>query len=113
MVKATFKVIAVIAHTPMQIGLSKNRNSSCVVADLRLFFSSSSEKLPDLVLSATYPHLVTHKEEVRNHRIKLELQQLAKEALPKARRTEFRLWNITGKGMQELSSQDPGPGAYF
>jgi hypothetical protein len=28
MVKATFKVIAVIAHTPMQIGLSKNSNRS-------------------------------------------------------------------------------------
>ena len=56
MVKATFKVIAVIAHTPMKL-LQKLRLCSNGV---RLFFSSSSEQLPDLVLSATYPHLATH-----------------------------------------------------
>ena len=35
MVKSTFKVIAVIAHTPVQIGFSKNRTRSkgCVVTE--------------------------------------------------------------------------------
>jgi hypothetical protein len=46
--------------------------------------------------------------EVRNRLNELEWQHLAKEALPKASRADFRLWNITEKGLQELSSQDPG-----
>ena len=52
-------------------------------------------------------------EKVRNHLNKLERLHLAKEALPKASRAEFRLWNITGKGLQELSDQDPGSEADF
>ena len=46
--------------------------------------------------------------EVRNHLNKLEWLHLAKEASPKASRAEFRLWNVTEKGLQELSSQNPG-----
>jgi hypothetical protein len=38
----------------------------------------------------------------------LEWLHLAKEALPKASRAEFRLWNVTEKGLQELSGQDAG-----
>lgn len=46
--------------------------------------------------------------EVRNHLNELEWLHLAKEALPKSSRAEFRLWNITEKGLQELSSHNPG-----
>jgi hypothetical protein len=46
--------------------------------------------------------------EVRNHLNELEWLHLAKEASPKASRAEFRLWNITEKGLQELSIKDSG-----
>lgn len=46
--------------------------------------------------------------EVRNHLNELEWLHLAKEASPKASRAEFRLWNITEKGLQELSTKDSG-----
>jgi hypothetical protein len=38
----------------------------------------------------------------------LEWLHLAKEASPKASRAEFKLWNITEKGLQELSTKDSG-----
>jgi len=46
--------------------------------------------------------------EVRNHLNELEWLHLAKEASPKASRAEFRLWNITGKGLQELFTKESG-----
>ena len=46
--------------------------------------------------------------EVRNHLNELEWLHLAREASPKASRAEFRLWNITEKGLQELSTRDSG-----
>jgi len=46
--------------------------------------------------------------EVRNHLDDLEWLHLAKEALPKASHAEFRLWNVTEKGLQQLSSQNTG-----
>lgn len=46
--------------------------------------------------------------EVRNHLNELEWLHLAKEASPKASRAEFRLWNVTEKGLQELFSKESG-----
>lgn len=46
--------------------------------------------------------------EVRNHLNELEWLHLAKEASPKASRAEFRLWNVTEKGLQEISSKESG-----
>jgi hypothetical protein len=46
--------------------------------------------------------------EVRNHLNELEWLHLAKEASPKANRAEFRLWNITEKGLQELYTKKSG-----
>ena len=43
---------------------------------------------------------------VRNHLNELEWLHLAKEASPKDSRAEFRLWNVTEKGLQELSSKE-------
>jgi hypothetical protein len=42
--------------------------------------------------------------EVRSHLNELEWLHLAKEALPKVSHAEFRLWNVTDKGLQELSN---------
>jgi hypothetical protein len=46
--------------------------------------------------------------EVRKHLNELEWLHLAIEASPKASRAEFRLWNVTEKGLQELSSRKSG-----
>lgn len=45
--------------------------------------------------------------EVRNHLNELEWLHLVKEALPRPNHKEFRLWNISEKGLQEMSRQDP------
>jgi hypothetical protein len=44
--------------------------------------------------------------EARNRLNELEWFRLAKEALLRASRAEFRLWNVTEKGLKELSDQD-------
>jgi hypothetical protein len=46
--------------------------------------------------------------EARNRLNDLEWLHLAKEALPHASRAKFRLWNVTEKGLKELSGQDAG-----
>ncbi len=46
--------------------------------------------------------------EVRNHLNELEWLHLVKEASPRASRAEFRLWNITEKGLQELFTKESG-----
>lgn len=45
-------------------------------------------------------------EEVRNYLNELEWLNLVKEALPRPSHAEFRLWNVTEKGMQDRSRQD-------
>jgi predicted transcriptional regulator len=44
--------------------------------------------------------------EVRNYLGELQWLNLAKEALPRPSHAEFRLWNVTEKGLQEISRQD-------
>jgi hypothetical protein len=46
--------------------------------------------------------------EVRNHLNGLEWLHLPKEASPRASRSEFRLWYVTEKGLQQLSSKESG-----
>jgi hypothetical protein len=56
--------------------------------------------------------IITHSRltdlEVRNNLNELEWLHLVEEALPKPVHSEFRLWNITEKGLQELSHGDAG-----
>jgi hypothetical protein len=44
--------------------------------------------------------------EVRNYLNELEWLKLVKEALPRPSHAEFRIWNVTEKGLQERSHQD-------
>ena len=44
--------------------------------------------------------------EVKNYLGELEWLNLVKEALPRPSHAEFRLWNVTQKGLQERSRQD-------
>ncbi len=45
--------------------------------------------------------------EVKSHLNELEWLHLVKEAVPTPNHEEFKLWNLTEKGLQELSRQDP------
>ena len=42
--------------------------------------------------------------EVKNHLNQLEWLRLVKEAQPRPSHEEFRLWNVTEKGLQEISA---------
>ena len=44
--------------------------------------------------------------ETRNYLNELEWLNLIKEALPRPRHADYRLWNLTEKGLQERSRQD-------
>jgi predicted transcriptional regulator len=44
--------------------------------------------------------------EVRNYLGELEWLNLVKEAQPRPSHAEYRLWNVTEKGLQEISRQD-------
>ena len=44
--------------------------------------------------------------EVRNYLNDLQWLNLVKEALPRPSHSEFRIWNVTEKGLQERSRQD-------
>ena len=44
--------------------------------------------------------------EVRRHLNDLEWLHLVKEVQPRPSRTEWRLWSITEKGLQEISDKD-------
>ena len=43
--------------------------------------------------------------EVRNYLGELEWMNLAKEALPRPSHAEYRLWNVTEKGLQDRRSR--------
>lgn len=45
--------------------------------------------------------------EVRNHLNELEWLHLVKEGLPRPSHEEFRLWNVTEKGLQEITRHSP------
>jgi hypothetical protein len=45
--------------------------------------------------------------EVKNRLNELEWLHLVKEALPRPNHAEFRLWNVTEKGLQQTSRHDP------
>lgn len=44
--------------------------------------------------------------EVRNYLYQLQWLNLVKEALPRPSHAEYRLWNVTEKGLQDRSSQN-------
>jgi hypothetical protein len=46
--------------------------------------------------------------EVRNYLGELEWMNLAKEALPRPSHAEYRLWNVTEKGLQDRRSRQEG-----
>jgi hypothetical protein len=72
-----------------------------IVADL-----SQNDIKKDVLETEIVSHSGLSDVEVRNHLNELEWLHLAKEALPRPSHAEFRLWNVTEKGLQERSRQD-------
>ena len=72
-----------------------------IVADL-----SQSDVKKDVLETEIISHSGLSDVEVRNHLNELEWLNLVKEALPRPNHAEFRLWNVTEKGLQERSNQD-------
>jgi hypothetical protein len=72
-----------------------------IVADL-----SQNNVKKDVLETEIVSHSGLTDVEVRNQLNELEWLHLAKEALPRPSHAEFRLWNVTEKGLQERSHQD-------
>jgi predicted transcriptional regulator len=81
---------------------SEARRILDIVADL-----SQNDVKKDVLETEIISHSGLSYVEVRNYLGELEWLNLAKESsLPRPSHAEFRLWNITEKGLQERSSHD-------
>jgi hypothetical protein len=72
-----------------------------IVADL-----SQNDVKKDVLETEIISHSGLPDVEVRNYLAELEWLNLAKEAQPRPSHAEYRLWNVTEKGLQERSRQD-------
>ena len=72
-----------------------------IVADL-----SQNDIKKDVLETEIISHSGHPAVEVRNYLNELEWLKLVKEALPRPSHAEFRIWNVTEKGLQERSRQD-------
>jgi hypothetical protein len=71
-----------------------------IVADL-----AENDVKKDVLETGIIAHSGLSDFEVRNHLNELEWLRLVKEALPRSSHADFRLWSITEKGLQELSTE--------
>jgi hypothetical protein len=67
-----------------------------IVADL-----SQNDVKKDVLETEIISHSGLPDVEVRNYLTELEWLNLVKEALPRPSHAEFRLWNVTEKGLQD------------
>jgi predicted transcriptional regulator len=72
-----------------------------IVADL-----SQNDVKKDVLETEIISHSGLSDVETRNYLHELEWLNLVKEALPRPSHAEYRLWNVTEKGLQERSRQD-------
>ena len=72
-----------------------------IVADL-----SQNDVKKDVLETEIISHSGLSDVETRNYLHDLEWLNLVKEALPRPSHAEFRLWNVTEKGLQDRSSRD-------
>ena len=80
---------------------SEARRILDIVADL-----SQNDVKKDVLETEIISHSGLTAVEVRNFLYELEWLHLVKEGLPRPSHAEFRLWNVTEKGLQERSRQD-------
>jgi predicted transcriptional regulator len=72
-----------------------------IVADL-----SQNDVKKDVLETEIISHSGLSDVVVRKYLNELEWLNLVKEALPRPSHAEYRLWNVTEKGLQDRSSQD-------
>jgi hypothetical protein len=72
-----------------------------IVADL-----SQNDVKKDVLETEIISHSELSDVETRNYPHELEWLNLVKEAQPRPSHAEYRLWNVTEKGLQERSRQD-------
>ena len=72
-----------------------------IVADL-----SQNDVKKDVLETEIISHSGLPAAAVRNYLNELEWLNLAKEASPRPSHTEYRLWNVTEKGLQERSRRN-------
>jgi predicted transcriptional regulator len=72
-----------------------------IVADL-----SQNDVKKDVLETEIISHSGLPAVEVRNYLNELDWLNLVKEALPRPSHAEFRLWNVTEKGLQDRSRQE-------
>ncbi len=72
-----------------------------IVADL-----SQNDVKKDVLETEIISHSGLPAVEVRNYLNELDWLNLVKEALPRPSHAEYRLWNVTEKGLQDRSRQD-------
>jgi hypothetical protein len=72
-----------------------------IVADL-----SQNDVKKDVLETEIISHSGLPAVETRNYLYELEWLNLVKEALPRPSHADFRLWNVTEKGLQDRSRQD-------
>ena len=72
-----------------------------IVADL-----SQNDVKKDVLETEIISHSGLSDVETKNYLHELEWLNLVKEALPRPSHAEYRLWNVTEKGLQERSRQD-------
>jgi hypothetical protein len=78
---------------------SELRRILAIVADL-----SKKDVKNDILETEIISHSGLSALEVKNHLNQLEWLHLVKEAPPRPSHEEFRLWNVTEKGLQEISA---------
>jgi hypothetical protein len=69
-------------------------------------YLSQNDVKKDVLESEIISHSGLSDVETRNYLHKLEWLNLVKEAQPRPSHAEYRLWNVTEKGLQERSRQD-------
>jgi hypothetical protein len=78
---------------------SELRRILAIVTDL-----SKKDVKKDILETEIISHSGLSDLEVKNHLNQLEWLHLVKEAQPRPSHEEFRLWNVTEKGLQEISA---------
>jgi predicted transcriptional regulator len=80
---------------------SEARRILDIVADL-----SQNDVKKDVLETEIISHSGLSALEVRNYLNELEWMNLVKEAMPRPSHAEYRLWNVTDKGLQDRSRQN-------
>jgi len=80
---------------------SEARRVLDIVADL-----SQNDVKKDVLETEIISHSGLSALEVRNYLKELEWMNLVKEAMPRPSHAEYRLWNVTDKGLQDRSRQN-------